>query len=141
MDGPYGKISETAAKNLQGDCGGLDPYQTTFDGQYGSTCFYEWCPMSNPLCSLRGLGNSRGILVTFFASFSGFLGRILSIIPRGDATAENEATCSDLDVPLGYSFCFACVLHSISLLAQKNRYQSFDRFVPQTIKQVKDDVM
>ena len=97
------------------------------------------------LCTLLGnvplaLGNSRGILVTFFASFSGFLERILSIILPGDAgqsTVENERTWLDPDIPLGH-FLSA---RSISLLAQKNRYQSFDRFVPHTTQQVKDDVM
>ena len=41
--------------------------------------------------------NSRGILVTFFASFPSFLGRFLSIILRGDAAPESQI--NELDWP------------------------------------------
>ena len=93
----------TAAKALQGDNGGFIK-QHLMEKSDQSALENGWLAMSNPLCRHFALGNSRGILVTFFASFSLFLGRMLSIIPRGDATAENEGTgtCSDLDIPQEY---------------------------------------
>ena len=77
----------TAAKALQGDNGGFIK-QHLMEKSDQSALENGWLAMSNPLCRHFALGNSRGILVTFFASFSGYLERILSIFPRGGATAE-----------------------------------------------------